>query len=226
MTGDLHDTPRRGRQAEAQRNDALVLEAARAVFAERGGDAPVAAVAERAGVGMGTLYRRYGGKDELLQTLCLLSLEQNLAAAERALEAESPWDGLGDYVRTCVGLAVGAFSPLAGRIDATPEMARLAAAVRRRVTELVRRGHAAGALRTDANAIDVLQLIERFSRAFPPSADARDDATRRRLVEIALSGLRAGAGPPLPRPAPRPSDYERRWTAPEPPPGTPAGSHG
>jgi AcrR family transcriptional regulator len=202
----------RGRQAEALRNDTLVLDAARAVFAERGSDAPIAAVAERAGVGMGTLYRRYGGKDELLQKLCLLSLEQNLSAAESALAAATAWEGLCDYVRTCVRLAVGAFGPLAGEIEATPEMSRLARTVRRRVTALVGRAQEAGDLRADANAIDVLQLIERFSRAFPPSADPAEEATRRRQVEIALGGLRAGAEHPLPGPAPRPSDYERRWT--------------
>ena len=208
------ERPRRGRQAEARRNDALVLDAARAVFAARGGDAPIAAVAERAGVGMGTLYRRYGGKEELLQTLCVLSLEQNLAAAEAALDDASPWRGLCDYVRDCVRLAVGAFSPLAGTIEATADMSRLARAVKRRVTTLVRRAHVEGSLRGDANATDVLELIERFSRAFPPSDDPQDEATRSRQVEIALAGLHAGAAArqPLPGPAPKPSDYEGRWT--------------
>ncbi len=203
--------PRRGRQAEAARNDQLVLDAARAVFAQHGFDAPVAAVAERAGVGIGTLYRRYGAKDDLLKKLCVLSLEQNLTAADAALAAETPWEGLCDYVRTCVALAVGAFAPLAGQIEATDEMFQLARAVRRRVTGLVRRAHAAGALRQDATAVDVLQLIERFSRAFPPGGDPREQAVRHRQVEIALSGLRAGTQPPLPGRAPKPRDYESRW---------------
>ncbi|MGI8430649.1 MAG: TetR/AcrR family transcriptional regulator [Solirubrobacteraceae bacterium] len=208
----IDDRPRRGRHAEALRNDALVLDAARAVFAERGGDAPVAAVAERAGVGIGTLYRRYGGKDELLKRLCVLSLEQNVAGAESAIASDEPWEGFCEYVRTSIRLAVGAFSPLAGKIEPTEEMSRLAGTVRRRVTELVRRAHADGSLRTDANAIDILQLIERFSRAFPPNGDSQDEATRRRQVEIALGGLHANVGPPLPGPAPKPSDYVRRWT--------------
>ena len=71
-----------GRQAEARRNDLAVLEAARDVFTAQGAGAPVSAVAERAGVGMGTLYRRYGSKTELLQRLCLLAMEQTVAAAE------------------------------------------------------------------------------------------------------------------------------------------------
>jgi AcrR family transcriptional regulator len=221
------ERPRRGRQAEARRNDILVLDAARAVFAERGSDAPIAAVAQRAGVGMGTLYRRYGGKDELIQKLCLLSLEQNLAAVEAGLSADSPWEGLCDYVRACVRLAVGAFSPLAGKVGTTAEMSRLAGTVRRRVTELVRRAHSAGSLRTDANAIDVLELIERFSRAFPPSGDPHDEATRARQVEIALAGLHAGAAArqPLPHPAPKPGAYARRWTQPSRKRAHPPGRH-
>ena len=64
----------RGRQAEARRNDLVVLEAARDVFTAQGAGAPVSAVAGRAGVGMGTLYRRYGSKTELLQRLCVLRI--------------------------------------------------------------------------------------------------------------------------------------------------------
>ncbi|HJZ02032.1 MAG TPA: helix-turn-helix domain-containing protein, partial [Streptosporangiaceae bacterium] len=76
-----------GRQAEARRNDLVVLEAARDVFSALGADAPVSAVADRAGVGIGTLYRRYGSKAELLQRLCVLAMEQAVAAADDALGA-------------------------------------------------------------------------------------------------------------------------------------------
>src|SRR6516165_10102135 len=91
-----------GRQAEARRNDLAVLEAARDVFTARGASAPITAVAERAGVGMGTLYRRYGSKTELLQRLCVLAMEQALDAAADALAAADPWTGLAGYIRACV----------------------------------------------------------------------------------------------------------------------------
>ena len=84
-----------GRQAEARRNDLVVLEAARDVFSALGADAPVSAVADRAGVGIGTLYRRFGSKTELLQRLCVLAMDQTLQAADDALEASDPWAGLG-----------------------------------------------------------------------------------------------------------------------------------
>ena len=68
----------RGRKAEAARNDELILEAARAVFVADPG-APVSAVAERAGVGIGALYRRYRSKEELLQRLAADGLARYLA---------------------------------------------------------------------------------------------------------------------------------------------------
>src|ERR1700731_4950642 len=92
----------RGRQAEARRNDLIVLEAARDVFTAQGAGAPISAVAERAGVGMGTLYRRYGSKSELLQRLCVLAMDQALAAAEQPLAHSDPGAGLCDSLPLCV----------------------------------------------------------------------------------------------------------------------------
>src|SRR5882757_4393893 len=90
-----------GRQSDARRNDLAVLDAARDVFTARGADAPISDVAARAGVGIGTLYRRYGSKTELLQRLCVLAMEQSLAAAAAALAMDNPWNGLTAYIRTC-----------------------------------------------------------------------------------------------------------------------------
>ena len=76
-----------GRQAEAARNDQRILEAARAVFVADPG-APVSAVAERAGVGIGGLYRRYRSKEELLLRLASDGLARYLAELEAALADE------------------------------------------------------------------------------------------------------------------------------------------
>jgi AcrR family transcriptional regulator len=116
----------RGRQAQARRNDLAVLEAARDVFTAQGAGAPISAVAERAGVGMGTLYRRYGSKSELLQHLCLLAMEQALEAAGEALKSDDPWAGLAGYITACVELRSGALASLAPTIETTAEMRRTA----------------------------------------------------------------------------------------------------
>ena len=79
---DQADQPRHGRQAEAARNDRRLLDAARDVFAARGEAATVSAIAERAGVGIGSLYRRYGSKEELLRQLCILAMEETIDAVE------------------------------------------------------------------------------------------------------------------------------------------------
>jgi AcrR family transcriptional regulator len=202
-----------GRQAEARRNDLVVLEAARDVFTAQGEAAPISAVAERAGVGMGTLYRRYGSKTELLQRLCVLAMEQTLQAGDDALRAADPWTGLAGYIQACVELRSGALAALAGQIETTAEMR---AAARRSMTcaaEIVARAHRDGSLRPDVTALDISWLIEQFSRSRPdPVEPGEERNVRARLLAIALDGLRAGAGPALPGRPPRRAGYVRRWS--------------
>jgi AcrR family transcriptional regulator len=203
--------PRRGRQAEAERNDRLVLEAAREVFAAEGAGAPVSAVAERAGVGMGSLYRRYGSKTELLQRLCTLAMEQSIEAAEAALAAEDAWTGLAGYVRTCVGFGSGALGTLAGTIETTPAMWETSRRSRGLADRLVARAHAEGALRPGVTALDVAWLIELIGRK-GPSRGGEEENVRQRLLAVALDGLRpAAASGPLPGRPPSARHYERRW---------------
>lgn len=203
---------KRGRQAEARRNDLAVLEAARDVFSTFGAGASVAAVAERAGVGMGTLYRRYGSKTELLQQLCMLAMEQARQAAQDALAAEDPWAGLAGYIRTCVELRSGALAPLAGQIETTPEMRALSREGRDLVDEIVARALAAGTLRPDVTGLDIAWLIEQFSRRAPDAIDPQEEArVRARLLAIALDGLRAPGTKPLPGRPPSRTHYEGRW---------------
>ena len=203
----------RGRQAEARRNDLTVLEAARDVFAAQGADAPISAVAERAGVGMGTLYRRYGSKTELLQRLCVMAMDQALAAAEDALGASDPWDGLCGYITACVELRSGALASLAGQIETTAEMRGTARRSMARLDQIVARARADGRLRADVTALDVTWLIEQFSRRPPDQLDpAEERNVRSRLLTIVLDGLRARPGQVLPGRPPSRSRYVNRWS--------------
>ena len=195
----LHPESVHGRQAEARRNDLVVLEAARDVFTAQGATAPISAVAERAGVGMGTLYRRYGSKTELLQRLCVLAMEQALQAADDALRAADPWTGLAGYVRACVELRSGALAALAGQIETTAEMRAVARRSLARQAEIVARAHGSESLRPDITALDIAWLIEQFSRRAPDPLDPDEERNvRARLVAIALDGLRAQAAPGRP----------------------------
>jgi AcrR family transcriptional regulator len=213
----LHPESGHGRQAEARRNDLVVLEAARDVFAAQGADAPISAVAERAGVGVGTLYRRYGSKTELLQRLCVLAMEQSLRAADDALAAGDPWTSLAGYVRACVDLRSGALAALAGQIETTAEMRAVARRGMARPAEIVARAHHDGSLRADVTALDITWLIEQFSRRPPDPVDPDEERNvRARLVAIALDGLRAQPGPRtrerLPGRPPSRASYVRRWS--------------
>jgi AcrR family transcriptional regulator len=199
---------RRGRYIEAARNDQRVLDAAREVIATQGFDAPVSAIAERAGVGIGSLYRRYGSKVELMQRLCVLAMEQAIEAAEAGLADEDPWRGLTRYVETCVAFHSGALAPLAGRIPTTPEMRATAG----RSFELLDRLVERAPLRADASALDVAWLTELFSRTRPRGGSADETRVHDRLLAIALDGLRAGATAPLPGAPPTREHYAGRWS--------------
>ena len=205
-----------GRQAEARRNDRAVLDAARDVFAAQGADAPISAVAGRAGVGMGTLYRRYGSKTELLQRLCVMAMEQAIEAADDALGADDPWAGLCGYIRACVEMRSGALASLAGQIEATDEMRGTARRSMARTREVADRARRAGRLRADVSALDIAWLIEQFSRRAPGGsgdADPEEEGNvRARLLGIALDGLRAPAPASLPGRPPSLERYVNRWS--------------
>jgi AcrR family transcriptional regulator len=181
---------RKGRQAEAARNDLKVLQAAREIFAAQGWDAPVSAIAERAGVGMGSLYRRYGSKTELLQYLCVLSMRQVIDAADTALAADDARDGLLGCIRACVGLGAGAFAPLAGTIEVTSEMLATAKRSNDLLRSVLARAQRSGQARPDVTAADVWAIIEQFSRRSANPNTPDDPRSRDRILAITLDGLR------------------------------------
>lgn len=198
-----------GRQNEAERNDQLVLAAARAVFAEQGSDAPVAAIAERAGVGMGTLYRRYGSKDQLLQRLCLIAIDDTADALRAALDLDGTgWTGLVTFLERCVAARVGAFAPLAGSLPIPPEVVAGNARAKELLEQLLAKGQADGSVRADVNTVDITRLIELFS-GYPQRTDA-DAQGRGRLLALAADGLRP-SGTALAGPAPTWEAYESQW---------------
>jgi AcrR family transcriptional regulator len=206
---------RRGRHAEGARNDQRLLDAARDVFAAQGTAATVAAIADRAGLGIGSLYRRYGGKTELLQHLCLLAMQQAVTTADEALAQTDATTALTSYIRTCVALRTGALAPLAGTIETTPEMWELSRQGRRLHQAIVDRAHRDGHLRPDVTALDISWMIEQFARTTPPAGASGDDrSVQQRLLAIAIDGLYATGASPLPGHPPTTQHYEQRWRFP------------
>jgi AcrR family transcriptional regulator len=202
----------RGRQAEARRNDQRVLDAARAVVARYGADAPVSVIAERAGVGMGSLYRRYGSKADLLRHLCMLAMTATIEAAQAALAEPAAWTGLAGYIQACVSQGTGTLGALAGSIETTPEMWAASKRSRALLDQLLARAREAGQLRPDVTVLDIAWLIETLGRSGPAEPSDEDVVIKRRLTAIAIDGLRASAGSGhLPGQPPSSSHYEQRW---------------
>lgn len=218
---DVMPGPRRRapRQAEAERNDRALLEAAREVLATDGAHASVAAIAARAGVGIGSLYRRYRTKEELFQRLSALSLDSWNDAAEQGLAADDPWSGLANFTAACIEFGP-TLAPIAGTIEVTREMWAKFDRSEKLLAALVARAHHAGVLRPDITTADISLLIEQF-RTSPAldqfrkqgNKDLIDAATnaRRRIITIALDGLRAVHTDPLPGPPPTNDLFTERW---------------
>src|SRR6476469_5334036 len=95
-----------GRRGQAALNDERILEAAREVFVTDA-DAPISAVASRAGVGISALYRRYPGKEDLLREICRAGLQRYVTEAEAALEDDGdPWEAFAGFLRRIVAADV------------------------------------------------------------------------------------------------------------------------
>jgi AcrR family transcriptional regulator len=200
-----------GRRAEAARNDQIILDAARAVFTANP-EAPIAAVAERAGVGISALYRRYGSKEGMLQTLALDGMVRNNAEAEAALaDEEDAWGAFARYMQRCVEAGSGSMSVrFAGSFVATEEMQREGRRGFELLQRLLARTKERGGLRPEIEVGD-LQLIFEQLQAVNAGGPERAGALRQRYLAVMLDGLRASAGPELPGPPPSWDEIRRRY---------------
>lgn len=219
--GDTYTGKPRGRQREADRNDARLFQAAREVFAERGWDAPVSEIARRAGVGMGSLYRRYPSKELLAQRMRIAGMEQLVTQARTALAEEpDPWAALVRFFRDAL-TEQGAGGPLlplvGGRLPATDEVLTAAERLRTALDDLVRGAHRAGMLRADFTSADIPLLLEHLTPRIPVTGE-RATALHLRYLSLVLAGLRAPAvDEPAGLPGPEPGwlELRRLWNAPE-----------
>jgi AcrR family transcriptional regulator len=179
---------------DASRNRERLLQAARELFAERGLDVPMDEIARRAGVGVGTAYRRFANRDEVVEALFEDRMADYLDLAERALADPDPWAGLVTFLERSLTLQAAdrGLKELLMRDRRTLD--RVASA-RERVMPLlervVARAHQAGALRPGVTADDFHVLSHMLGAANEFAPDLW-----RRYLPLLLDGLRAGD--PLP----------------------------
>jgi AcrR family transcriptional regulator len=201
-----------GRRGEARRNDATILESARAVFVADP-DAPIAAVAEHAGVGMSALYRRYAGKEDLLRKLCGDGLQLYIDIAAAALEDEDgdQWLVFETFMREIMEADTHTLTiKLAGRFRPTAELGRKARMAEELNERLAARWHAAGVLRRDVGAHDLSYVFEQLAGVQGATAD-RTDELRARYLALHLDSLRGPGHTRLPGPAPTGEEQRARW---------------
>lgn len=178
---------------DAERNRRRILEAASALFAERGLDVTLDHVAARAGVGVGTVYRRFANKEELIDAL----FEDRIAAvatdARAALDDPDPWHGFVTFMETACrrhtadrGLRQVIFNSTHGQAAVARAREQIGPLVQR----LIERAQAAGALRGDLATTDVplMQLMVGTVALYGAEVDRE---VWRRMLAILIDGLRA-----------------------------------
>ncbi len=188
-------TPTAGRplRKDAERNRLRVLAAARALFAERGLEPNLNEVAHHAGVGVGTVYRRFRTKEELLEAIFEDGLDQITALAEAALRHDDPWLGfvwlveqMCEITATDRGLREIAFSKSYGGDRVTAAQDRLVPVLER----VVERAQHDGRLRPDFSATD-MPIINLLAGSVSEFAGHVDPQLWRRYVAMLLDGMRS-----------------------------------
>jgi AcrR family transcriptional regulator len=199
-------SPDRALRADAERNRERILRAAQKAFAKHGLEVPLEAVAEQAGVGIATVYRRFPTRDDLIAACFEQRLEDYARAAEEALEAPDGWSGFRGYVeRICAMQA--ADRGLKDVLTHSFPDAKALEAHRARGYELsvriVARAQAEGTLRPDLVPEDLVLLLIANAAVVEATGTVAPDAPRR-LVALLLDGLRSeGASQLPPPPSPR-----------------------
>jgi AcrR family transcriptional regulator len=207
------DGPLSGRRREAARNDVEILDAARAVFLADP-NAPIAAVAAKAGVGISALYRRYASKEDLLRELARDGLVRYSAELEHALaDDRDPWAVYADCLEGILdGGSQALAQRLAGTFTPTPELTELAKHAGMLANAVHKRAQRSKVLRKDVSSGDVVLLLETLSSISLPGADG-GRALRQRYLTLLLQALHAPGAEPLPGPAAREEEMAARWRA-------------
>jgi AcrR family transcriptional regulator len=182
-------------RADARRNREKVISAARAVMARKGLDAQMEEIARRAGVGVGTVYRHFPTKDDLVEALAGARFERLAELAHEALEKDEPWGAFCDFMRSAAKIQTEdlALSEVLTSRPETMQRAADAVGILDLTAEIMGRAQESGALRTDAEPTDVpMMMCALAGTCRNPKMDPE------RYMAIVIDGLRAPGSTALP----------------------------
>jgi AcrR family transcriptional regulator len=191
-------SPDRPLRKDAERNRRRILDAARELFAQQGIGVTLNDIAHHAGVGVGTVYRRFPDKAQLLDELFEEQIGELVALMEEGLADPDPWRGLTGYLTRNLELQSRdrAFREI---LLGTPEGTERIGLVRARMfplgSRLVQRAKDAGALRPDFEPQDLPLLVMMLTAVVDSAHDVAPELWRRYL-QVVIQGLRATPGPP------------------------------
>lgn len=187
------DVGHRKLRADAERNRLRIIAAARELFAERGLDATLDDVAAHAGVGVGTVYRRFANRDELIVGVLTEHLAQVTEAARGALDNPDPWNAVVDLL-TLVASSMATDRGLAAVImsidHSHPDIEATKSVLTAQLTQVYDRARVSGVLRPDLESADffgILTMLAAVGEKTEPTAPG----AWRRYLELILDGIRA-----------------------------------
>jgi AcrR family transcriptional regulator len=182
--------PPRAIRRDAVRNHHRILDAAREVLGESGADASMEEIAARAGVGVGTVYRRFASKDALIDELLRLALEQIVTAADLALART---DGLGlDELLRAIGQSFADHARYANLLLQRPPDQHATDRIRAAIGELTARAAAGGSVSPATTADDILALVWALRGLIQTEGQLAPQVWQR-FIDIHLAGLGTAA---------------------------------
>src|SRR5438067_11781262 len=198
-SGEKPVGPDRALRADARRNREAVIAAAKKLFADQGLDAQMPDVAKAAKVGVGTVYRHFRTKEELIAALANDRFERLAEKARESLEADDAWEGVADFIRFSAQIQADdrGLCEVMGSRPGVMGAAADAAGLPELCDRLVKRAQRSGQLRRDLTWEDV-PMIACGLGGIAQAAVGPGAGRWPRLVEIILDGLRAPGSGKLP----------------------------
>lgn len=202
------------RRVDAVRNRAVLLEAAQSVFGERGLDASIDEIVQRAGFAKGTFFRHFAGKEALIEALAIARLDRLAEVAREISEGQEPgWEALRLLLERSVETVAGdcSFGQSGNGQVETAEIKRARQALVANVEQVLGAAQATGEVRSDLTSTDLPMIMMAITHATAPLHDAHPELWRRYL-RLFLDGTRSDSPSDLGAPPVSRDQFERSLT--------------